>query len=163
MCARVGPVMELQGSLQTHQSPSTSTCPPTWKLSEPHCLRVLKTLCIYLLAALQGVQDLSSLTRDGTCAPCSRSTESQPLLLLLLLLLLLSRFSRVRLGVTPEMAAHQAPLSLGFSRQELHCQGIPKSFYKEMATHSSILAWRIPWMEEPGGLQSMGSQRVGHN
>ena len=34
---------------------------------------------------------------------------------------------------------------------------------KEMATHSSILAWRIPWMEEPGGLQSMGSQRVGHN
>ena len=34
---------------------------------------------------------------------------------------------------------------------------------KEMATHSSILAWRIPWMEEPGGLQSMGLQRVGHN
>ena len=32
---------------------------------------------------------------------------------------------------------------------------------KEMATHSSILAWRIPWTEEPGGLQSMGSQRVG--
>ena len=31
-----------------------------------------------------------------------------------------------------------------------------------MATHSSILAWRIPWTEEPGGLQSMGSQRVGH-
>ena len=34
---------------------------------------------------------------------------------------------------------------------------------KEMATHSSVLAWRIPWMEEPGGLQSMGSQRVGHD
>ena len=34
---------------------------------------------------------------------------------------------------------------------------------KEMATHSSILAWRIPWMEEFGGLQSMGSQRVGHD
>ena len=32
---------------------------------------------------------------------------------------------------------------------------------KEMATHSSTLAWRIPWMEEPGGLQSMGSLRVG--
>ena len=32
-----------------------------------------------------------------------------------------------------------------------------------MATHSSVLAWRIPWTEEPGGLQSMGSQRVGHN
>ena len=34
---------------------------------------------------------------------------------------------------------------------------------KEMATHSSILAWRIPWTEEPGGLQSMGSQRIGHD
>ena len=34
---------------------------------------------------------------------------------------------------------------------------------KEMATHSSILAWKIPWTEEPGGLQSMGSQKVGHD
>ena len=34
---------------------------------------------------------------------------------------------------------------------------------KGMATHSSILAWEIPWTEEPGGLQSLGSQRVGHN
>ena len=33
----------------------------------------------------------------------------------------------------------------------------------EMATHSSILAWQIPWAEEPGGLQSMGWQRVGHD
>ena len=34
---------------------------------------------------------------------------------------------------------------------------------KGMATHSSILAWRIPWKEEPGGLQSVGSQRVSHD
>ena len=34
---------------------------------------------------------------------------------------------------------------------------------KGMATHSSILAWRISWTEEPGGLQSMRSQRIGHN
>ena len=34
---------------------------------------------------------------------------------------------------------------------------------KKMATHSSILAWRIPWTEESGGLQSMGLQRVGHD
>ena len=34
---------------------------------------------------------------------------------------------------------------------------------KEMATHSSILAWKIPWTEEPGGLQSMGLHRVGHD
>ena len=34
---------------------------------------------------------------------------------------------------------------------------------KEMATHSSTLEWKIPWMEEPGGLQSLGSQRAGHD
>ena len=34
---------------------------------------------------------------------------------------------------------------------------------KEMATHSSILAWNIPWTEEPGGLQSTGPQRLGHS
>ena len=34
---------------------------------------------------------------------------------------------------------------------------------KEMAAHSSILAWRIPWTEKPGGLQSTGSQRAGHS
>ena len=34
---------------------------------------------------------------------------------------------------------------------------------KEMATHSSILAWKIPWTEEPGGLHSMGSQRIRHD
>ena len=34
---------------------------------------------------------------------------------------------------------------------------------KAMATHSSILAWKIPWTKEPGGLQCMGSQRVGHD
>ena len=37
------------------------------------------------------------------------------------------------------------------------------SLEEEMATHSSILAWEIPWTEEPGGLQSVGSQRVGHD
>ena len=37
---------------------------------------------------------------------------------------------------------------------------IPESLEKEMATHSNTLAWKIPWMEEPGRLQSMGSQRV---
>ena len=41
--------------------------------------------------------------------------------------------------------------------------GREDSLEKEMTTHSYILAWRIPWMEEPGGLQSMGSQRVRHN
>ena len=38
-----------------------------------------------------------------------------------------------------------------------------RSLEEEMATHSSILAWKIPWTEEPGGLQSMGLQRVRHD
>ena len=41
--------------------------------------------------------------------------------------------------------------------------GQEDSLEKEMATHSSVLAWRIPQTEEPGGFQSMGSQRVRHN
>ena len=41
--------------------------------------------------------------------------------------------------------------------------GWEDSLEKEMATGPSILAWRIPWTEEPGGLQSIGSQRVRHN
>ena len=41
--------------------------------------------------------------------------------------------------------------------------GLEDALEKEMATHSSILAWEIPWTEEPGRLQSMGSQRVGHD
>ena len=41
--------------------------------------------------------------------------------------------------------------------------GSGRSLEKEMATHSSALAWKIPWTEEPDGLQSMGSQRVGHD
>ena len=41
--------------------------------------------------------------------------------------------------------------------------GLEDLLKKEMATHSSILAWRIPWMEEPSGLQSTGWQRVGHD
>ena len=43
------------------------------------------------------------------------------------------------------------------------CLGQEEPLEKEMATHSSIPVWRIPWTEKPGGLQSMGSQRVGHD
>ena len=51
-----------------------------------------------------------------------------------------------------------APLTVSFSL--LMCYNEPE---KAMAPHSSTLAWKIPWTEEPGGLQSVGSQRVGHN
>ena len=62
----------------------------------------------------------------------------------------------------PMNIACQGPLSMGFSRQE-YWNGLPCPSPEEMATHSSVLAWKIPWTEEPGRLQSMGSQRVGHN
>ena len=49
--------------------------------------------------------------------------------------------------------------------QETQVQSLGRedSLDKKMATHSSILAWEILWTEEPGGLQSLGSQRVGHD
>ena len=46
---------------------------------------------------------------------------------------------------------------------QLQSLGQEDPLEKEMATHSSILAWRIPWTKKPGRLQSMGLQRVGHN
>ena len=55
--------------------------------------------------------------------------------------------SRVRVFATPWTVTYQAPLSLG---QE-------DPLEKEMAVHSSAIAWKIPWTEEPGRLQSMGS------
>ena len=49
--------------------------------------------------------------------------------------------------------------------QEIRVQSLGREdpLEEEMATHSSVLAWEIPRTEEPGGLQSMGSQRVGHD
>ena len=51
-----------------------------------------------------------------------------------------------------------------FAMQETQVQSLGREdLEKKIATHSSILAWRIPRTEEPGGLQSMESQKVGHN
>ena len=46
---------------------------------------------------------------------------------------------------------------------QIRSLGLEDLLEKEMATHSSILAWKIPWIDKPGGLQSMGSQRVRHD
>ena len=51
----------------------------------------------------------------------------------------------------------------GMRESQVRSLGREDLLEKEMATRSSTLAWRIPWREEPGGLQSMGSQKVGHN
>ena len=48
-------------------------------------------------------------------------------------------------------------------KTQVRSLGQEDTLKKGMATHSSILAWRIPWTEEPGGLQSMGPQRIGPN
>ena len=52
--------------------------------------------------------------------------------------------------------------SLVMQETQVQSQGPEDPLEEEVATHSRILAWRIPWTEEPGGLQSMGSQRAGH-
>ena len=51
----------------------------------------------------------------------------------------------------------------GDSDRQVQSLGQEDRLEEEMATHSSTLAWKIPWTEEPGRLQSMGSQRVGHD
>ena len=55
------------------------------------------------------------------------------------------------------------PASAGDAEDWGLIPGSGRSLEEDMATHSSILAWEIPWTEEPGGLPSMGSQRVGHD
>ena len=55
------------------------------------------------------------------------------------------------------------PATAGDVRDVGLSPGMGRSPGKEMAIHSSILAWEIPWTEKPVGLQSMGSQRVGHD
>ena len=55
------------------------------------------------------------------------------------------------------------PASAGIQEMQVQSLGWEDTLEKEMATHSSIVALEIPWTEEPGGLQCMGLQRVGHN
>ena len=57
----------------------------------------------------------------------------------------------------------KVPAKAGDARDVGSPLGREDPMEKEMVTHSSTLTWRIPWMEEPGGLQSTGLQRVGHD
>ena len=59
--------------------------------------------------------------------------------------------------------AQRLKLLPGMRESQIRSLGREDPLEKEMATHSSTLAQRIPWREEPGRLQSMGSQRVGHD
>ena len=67
-----------------------------------------------------------------------------------------SRFARLESRCFYKESAHKAKTWV----QSLDREDTPE---EKMETHSSILAWRIPWAEEPGGLQSMGPQRVRHD
>ena len=64
------------------------------------------------------------------------------------------------MGFSGSSAGKESACNVG---DEGSIPGLRRSLEKEMVTHSSILAWRIPWREEAGRLQSMGSQRVRHN
>ena len=64
---------------------------------------------------------------------------------------------------TASLVAQTIKNLLAMQATQFSFLGWEDSLQKGMATHSSILAWRIPWPEEPGGLQSMGSQRAEHD
>ena len=67
------------------------------------------------------------------------------------------------MGVGASLVARIAKHPSSTRETQVQSLGREDPLEKEMATHSSTLAWKIPWTEEPGRLQSMGSQRVGHD
>ena len=67
------------------------------------------------------------------------------------------------MSIWASLVAQRLKCLLAMRETWVQSLGQEDALEKKMATHSSILAWRIPWMEEPGGLQSMESQRFGHN
>ena len=73
-------------------------------------------------------------------------------------------FPWTRIGVSQVISVvKHLPSKAGDIRDEGSIPGLEDPLEKEMATNSSILAWKTPWTEEPCGLQSMGSQRVRHD
>ena len=65
--------------------------------------------------------------------------------------------------VTASLVAQMVKNLPAMQETQVQCLGQKDPLEKGMVTHSSILAWKIPWTEEPGELQFMGSQRVGHD
>ena len=61
------------------------------------------------------------------------------------------------------LVAKNLPANAEDGRDKGSAPGLGRSPEEEMTTHYSILAWKVPWTKKPGGLQSMGSQRDGHN
>ena len=67
------------------------------------------------------------------------------------------------MGVLASLVAQSVKNLPAVQETQVHTLGWEDPLEKEMATQSSILAWKISWTEEPGGLQLLGSQRVGHD
>ena len=67
------------------------------------------------------------------------------------------------LGFPSGSVVKNLPANAGDARETGSILDFEDSLEKEMATHSSILAWKVPWTEEPGRLQSVGLRRVGHH
>ena len=65
-------------------------------------------------------------------------------------------------GLPPWLSGKESTCSAGDMGDAGLILGLGRPLEKEMETHSSILAWKIPWIEEPGRLQSMGSKRLEH-
>ena len=101
------------------------------------------SFCVFSLVCKTGMVQLhaSGFIQSLTCVPLFATTQG---------------LQDTRLPC-PSLLGICLEFSLGI------CSNSCPLMEKAMATHSSTLAWRIPWMEEPGGLQSMGSWRVGHN
>ena len=72
-------------------------------------------------------------------------------------------FKEFNLRYRASLVAQKIKRLLAMQETRVQSLGWEDPLEKGMATHSSILAWRIPWTEEPGGLQSMESQRVRHD
>ena len=66
-------------------------------------------------------------------------------------------------GLPKRPSDKDSPANTGDARDESSIPGREDPLEEEMATHSSILGWKIPWTEEPDGLQSMESQKAGHD
>ena len=70
---------------------------------------------------------------------------------------------KITIGLISSLMAQTVKNLPAMQKTWVQSLGLEDPLEKGMATHSKILAWEIPWTEEPGGLQSMGLQRVGHD
>ena len=91
--------------------------------------------------------------------PASQADSLLTAYLLYLYCIYKALFSVLRISLVAQMVKRLSTMWETWVRS----LGRERLLEREMANHSSTLAWRIPWMEEPGGLQSMGSQGAGHN